>query len=629
MHHMGYTEYDDIQTLRQQKIAFNETPDRFRCLCRRCNTNIEWYYEKRINGMLEHASEVAGGMMKYRKNGLSRKEAMFATKLCAECGSVITAKGRWRACSEECRLKIERQYINQRDKDTSTYIKISCPVCGNKFTKTDISNQKTCGNATCKKKFTRLRVSGSVIAYKCVICGGVFETTANSVKKTCSEACSLTRKRQNVNLYDRSKNVYVECNCPICGDSFTITSRQVQKTCGKSGCMREYQVLRVRGSKITRNCVLCDSSFETTEKSTTKTCSKSCSKIWRSESRKIKRRTLVNKRKHVDMQVHTPQLTNSDLHARLGGRCYICSTKENLATHHMGYEMGDKSSPVQKQNAMIKDPDRFTCLCVDCNTHIEWYYERACANSLKQADKIADDMRKYRENGLTRKDTKQPKKYCVECTTLITKNNRWRYCSDECRLKHGKIRNKELVRKIHTHVKGMCPICGMSFRKTTRQQQRTCGNIECRQKLTRQEKIGLTISRDCCVCNMSFKTTPNALKKTCSKKCSKEHARRMAHYYRDHVIVRETKTCPICDIKFTKTTLQHQKTCGKPECTSEWTRLYLSGKKINKQCAICGIGFVIAGNANKTTCSKKCRSVMDNEIRRTRRQIAVLSERLN
>ena len=629
MHHMGYIEDDDLRTVRQKTIAYRETPDRFRCLCRTCNTNIEWYYDICDRGLLERASEVAESMRKYRMNGLTRKKAVLTEKQCAVCRSVITEKGRWRVCSETCRLKLQRDYINQRDRDAYTYIKVLCPICNEMFTKTDTDTQQTCGKDECKKEFVKRRARGPAVERECVMCGAAFEATANTVKKTCSEKCSLALKSQNTNSYDKSRIVWITETCPICRSSFTKTTRQVQKTCGAEECKREWQGIRTHGPKITRNCLVCGDPFTTREKSTKKTCDDTCAKTRRLKVRRDRRRTRVNKYKHSDAPTHTPRLTNADLHHNLGGKCVICDSNQNLAVHHMGYKMGEKISPIQKKNAMTEDPDRFTCLCRDCNTHIEWYYKMRLDSNLGNASKLAHDMREYRANGLTRKDTKPPKSYCVECHTLITEPNRWRACSDECRRKFNQRRNNDLAKKGHTYVEGTCPICKARFIRTTKQQRKTCGKDECRRQLIRLEKIGPTITRQCKVCTKSFETTENSLKKTCGIGCKKERQRLMLNYRRKHKNEYVTEACPICSNDFERTIRQRQKTCGNNECVREWTRRYLSGTKTSRRCVVCSTSFVVTENSNKITCSKPCTAKRNNDIRRARRRAAVAQQHLD
>jgi G:T-mismatch repair DNA endonuclease (very short patch repair protein) len=101
--------------------------------------------------------------------------------------------------------------------------------------------------------------------------------------------------------------------------------------------------------------------------------------------------------------------------------------------------------------------------------------------------------------------------YCKE--TFETDNQKRKYCSKSCGLKHRAQKNHDLY-----YEDRICSICGKSFHVRKKSKKKTCSS-KCGNKSSGNKKRHKDIERVCEVCENVFKVKMNSKRVTCSRKC--------------------------------------------------------------------------------------------------------------
>lgn len=250
IHHRWYL--DEDKGTHHGHMAMNalikKQPERFSCLCRRCNTVVGHVCNSIMNSTFDALINEAHQMTENRKINsgdiLTQKHVLKRNMKCPICGKMMAVRGmhQKKFCSRECELKDRRENRTKQYKQDHPTIFRDCVVCSKTFQK-QFGGQITCSQECGKQRTKDLNKQKYRQAHPakfstCIICDNEFQHKAGG-NKTCSKECSLQNLKANKRNHHKLTHPSVFLKCIICGIKFK-RRQGPGKTCD-SECQHEWE----------------------------------------------------------------------------------------------------------------------------------------------------------------------------------------------------------------------------------------------------------------------------------------------------------------------------------------------------------------------------------------------------
>jgi 5-methylcytosine-specific restriction endonuclease McrA len=236
-----------------------------------------------------------------------------ATRLCADCGSDISAR-HWRSkrC-EACQFDRERGAMNAK---APTMYDRTCKLCGEAF-----------GTPNKRTRFCSLTCSGKGghpgnVTHDCTVCGTTFTISRQFDRSECSKPCLAWRKQHPVEQ--------PRTTCLWCETSFPSGSA-LDKTWCNDRCWHAWDAgipwERIRD----RHCVVCDEPIPVTVHLYRKVCSDLCAT--RNRSIEVLFRQTHARRKRLDEASLTYRVPERVIYALRRLPCIYCGGQGGTVDH--------------------------------------------------------------------------------------------------------------------------------------------------------------------------------------------------------------------------------------------------------------------------------------------------------
>ena len=273
-------------------------PERFSCLCRRCNTLVGHVHASMREGTHTKAEAEARKMLEGRKNNPQPTLIAYSCVpkqriQCAACGNVLVVRGRQgkRFCNVECKneyyqrpdMKAQRREYNKAYHQRLNPPKVlNCIECKKEFERIT-GGQISCSKECADKRTRRLkslyeREHRLPIFHTCDICGDRFQRRDGG--RTCNVECQkhLENRRRQAQ-YKRQKDLRdanaVHLTCEACGEAFRKKPGPAASACSNT-CKGELRRRKYceKHPPILASCSVCGGKFQ--KRGPHKTCSPKC-----------------------------------------------------------------------------------------------------------------------------------------------------------------------------------------------------------------------------------------------------------------------------------------------------------------------------------------------------------------